>query len=99
MEYNKKHNITPATIRKSKQAIMDQTSVADTGTRVRNYYVEPDLTLAADPVTQYMSKEQLEKLAKQTQAKMEKAAKDLNFTEAAKLRDEMFALQEKINKM
>ena len=43
------------------------------------------------------SKEGIEKLMNQTKSKMEKAAKELNFTEAARLRDEMFALQEKLN--
>lgn len=97
-DYNVKNNIIPTTVRKSKQAIMDQTSVVDTNTRVTNYYIEPELTIAADPVVQYMGKEELEKLMKQTQSKMEKAAKELNFTDAARLRDEMFALQETINK-
>ena len=96
MEYNQQHGITPTTVRKSKQAIMEQTSVADTSSRVKNYYVEPELSIAADPVVRYMDKEGLEKLMKQTQAKMEKAAKELNFIEAAKLRDEMFALQKTI---
>lgn len=96
-DYNVEHGITPQTIRKSKKAIMEQTSVADRGTRTRNYYVEPELTIAADPIVAYMNKEQLEKLVKETRSKMEKAAKELNFTEAARLRDDMFALQEKIN--
>ena len=48
IDYNKKHNIIPTTVRKSKQAIMDQTSVADSGTRSRNYYIEPELTIAAE---------------------------------------------------
>ena len=98
MDYNLKHGITPTTVRKSKEAIMEQTSVADSSNRIRrNYYVEPEHSIAADPLTEYMSKDGLEKLMKQTKAKMEKAAKELNFTEAARLRDEMFALQEKIN--
>ena len=44
--------------------------------------------MAADPVVQYLNKDKLEKLIQQTQKLMEKAAKDLNFMEAARLRDE-----------
>ena len=55
---------------------------------------EESLSIAADPVVQYMGKEQIEKMIKNTRKNMEKAAKDMNFMEAAKLRDEMFALQE-----
>mgnify|MGYP000951876895 CR=1 FL=1 len=64
MDYNLKHGITPTTVRKSKQSIMDQTSVADKGPRTRNYYVEPEVNLAADPVVAYLDKDGLEKLMK-----------------------------------
>ena len=51
------------------------------------------LSLVADPIVQYMNKEQLEKLIATTRKKMEQAAKDTDFLEAARLRDEMFELQ------
>ena len=92
--YNEKHGITPRSIIKSKDAIMQQTSVADSQKVVKNYYVEPDeLNLAADPVMQYSSKDDLEKQVKKTQKDMERAAKDLDFVEAARLRNELMALQ------
>ncbi|MCZ6901130.1 MAG: UvrB/UvrC motif-containing protein, partial [Bacteroidetes bacterium] len=50
-------------------------------------------TVAADPVVAYMGKEEIDKLIQKTQRSMEKAAKDLDFLEAARLRDEMFELK------
>ena len=94
-EYNIKHNITPRTISKSKDAIMGQTKVADSKKSIKKYYSE-DLhteTVAADPVVKYMSKEDLEKLIKKTQKNMEAAARDLDFIQAARYRDELFELQ------
>ena len=52
-----------------------------------------EVSIAADPIIQYMSKEELEKQIKQTQKKMEAAAKELDFVKAAEYRDELFALQ------
>ena len=98
MAYNEKHNITPTTVTKSKEAIMEQTKVADAKKYSSgNYYIEPEKNnLAADPVVSYMTKEELEKQIKQTQKDMEKAAKDLDFIEAARLRDELADLKKLI---
>ena len=94
MAYNLEHNITPTTVLKSKESIMGQTKVADSKKSSRPYYVESDeQTVAADPVVAYMTKEQLGKLQLQTQKAMEKAAKDLDFIEAARLRDEMLEIK------
>lgn len=94
MDYNLKHNIIPTTVLKSKESIMGQTKVADSKKSSRQYYVESDeQTVAADPVVAYMTKEQLTKLQLQTQKAMEKAAKDLDFIEAARLRDEMLEIK------
>ncbi|MBN3584111.1 excinuclease ABC subunit UvrB [Algoriphagus aestuarii] len=90
IEYNKENGITPTTVIKSRDKIMGQTKVADSK-RNAKIYAEPmpgDAVMAADPVVQYLSKEKLEKLIMQTQKQMEKAAKELNFMEAARLRDE-----------
>lgn len=92
--YNEKHNITPKQIVKSLHAIMGQTSVVDQVTGQKAYIGPDHLSLAADPVVKYMNKDQLQKSINQTRKAMEKAAKELNFIEAARLRDEMFALQE-----
>lgn len=93
-EYNKKHGITPTTIGKDKEAIMNQTKVADSKKKPVQAYIEPESTsVAADPVVAYMDANGLQKAINETKRKMEKAAKDLDFMEAAKLRDEMFALE------
>ncbi|MBO0937503.1 excinuclease ABC subunit UvrB [Fibrella sp. HMF5335] len=97
IEYNEANGITPTTILRSRESIMGQTKVADS--KVKQFYVEPEeIRIAADPVVQYMGKTDLEKLAKDTQLRMERAAKDLDFMEAARLRDELFQLREKLKK-
>ncbi len=98
MQYNIDHGITPKTILRSKAEIMERTSIADImGKPTKsngNYYVEPtEINLAADPVMAYMSKPELEKQMKKVQADMEKAAKDLDFIVAARLRDELLGLK------
>lgn len=97
--YNLEHGITPKTVVKSKDEIMKQTRVADSkvGTSNQHFYVEPEeLSMAADPIVQYMSKDQIKKAIEETQKKMLKAAKDMDFMEAARLRDEMFMLQKEL---
>lgn len=99
MAYNTEHGITPKTVLKSREAIMEQTSVADSKPSAKRYYVEPEeVRVAADPVVQYMAKPELEKLIAETQRKMEAAAKELNFLEAARYRDELLQLREKLKK-
>lgn len=73
---------------------MEQTKVADKKSTGRNYYIEEEHSVAADPVVAYMDKNGLQKMISKTQKSMEKAAKELNFMEAAKLRDELKELQE-----
>ncbi|MCE2708235.1 MAG: UvrB/UvrC motif-containing protein [Algoriphagus sp.] len=55
--------------------------------------------MAADPLVQYLSKEKLAKLVQQTQQAMEKAAKELNFMEAARLRDEWQGLKKRLEEL
>lgn len=93
IDYNKLHGITPKTIVRSKESILGQTKVADAKKSTKNYYVESEETsLAADPVVAYLGKDELQKMADRTKKSMEKAAKDLEFMEAAKLRDEYMAI-------
>ncbi len=74
---------------------MGQTSIADS--KIKKMYVEPDeIRIAADPVIQYMGKGELQKLITETQRKMEAAAKDLDFLEAARYRDELVQLKERL---
>jgi excinuclease ABC subunit B len=100
MAYNETHGIVPKTVFKSKEAIMEQTSIADNKPSTKTYYLEPqEVNIAADPVVGYMNKGQLEKLMEETQKKMERAAKELDFLEAARFRDEMMQLKEKIERV
>ncbi|NOT75978.1 MAG: excinuclease ABC subunit UvrB [Cyclobacteriaceae bacterium] len=93
-EYNIANGITPQTIIRSKDSILGQTKVADSKKSFKKYYVENEETsLAADPVMAYLSKEELTKMVDQTRKAMEKAAKELEFMDAARLRDEFLALQ------
>jgi excinuclease ABC subunit B len=98
LEYNKKNNIIPQTIIKTRDAILEQTKVADSKKSAKNYYVPQEINMAADPVVAYMEKPELEKLVKRTQKQMEAAAKDLDFIEAARLRDEYFSLKKLLDK-
>lgn len=93
--YNEEYGITPRTVKKSKEAIMEQTSVADSKKTARpKPYIETETAdIAADPVVAYMDKDGIEKMIEKTKKSMEKAAKDLDFMEAARLRDEMLALE------
>ena len=94
MEYNIEHGITPKTILKSRESIMGQTKVADSRKAPTKAYTGPSETsVAADPVVAYMAKPELEKLIQTTQKSMEKAAKELDFIEAARLRDELSQLK------
>lgn len=98
LDYNKKNNITPVTITKSKESILSQTKVADSKKSARKYYIETEEpSLAADPVVAYLGKDELTKMADRTRKAMEKAAKELEFIEAARLRDEYLAIQKLIN--
>jgi excinuclease ABC subunit B len=96
VEYNKANGIEPQTVKKSKASILEQTKVADSKKAGKKYYVEQDRpTLAADPLMEYLNEDQLKSLLDQTRRKMERAAKDLDFMEAARLRDELFELEKK----
>ncbi len=94
IQYNTDHGITPTTVGKSRAEIMEQTSVVDFKGGVQKAYVEADsVTLAADPIVNYMTKVDLKKSIENTRKEMVAAAKDMDFLLAAKLRDEMFALE------
>jgi len=96
-EYNIQHDITPTTVIKSKEEIFGQTKVADSKKGVRKIYFENENTsVAADPVVQYMDKDQLSKMIIQTQKKMEKAARELDFIQAAQFRDELAELKKMV---
>ncbi len=94
LKYNYEHNIIPTAIKKSKEAIIGQTSVADTGKTEPHAYVESEkVSLAADPVVKYMKEKDLIEVIKKTKKDMNKAASELDFIEAARLRDEIKELE------
>lgn len=102
--YNIKHNITPQTVTKSKEQIMAQGSVLDVKgyDPSRPYALQPDedlVTIAAQEQDTYNTIPKMEKAIAKTKKEMEKAARDLDFMEAARLRDEMFQMQKKLEEM
>lgn len=97
-EYNALHGIVPHTINKSKEDIFKSTSVADNRKQDPVPYEETEKDqMAADPILDYMSKDDLQKALLQTEKKMLKAAKETEYMEAARLRDELESIKEKIN--
>lgn len=94
-EYNEKHAIIPTQIKKSTQQHLKSNSSTQTEEN-NSYQIKEGQSIAADPVVAYMSHTQLEKTIEKTKKEMERAAKKLEFIEAARLRDELFALQEKL---
>lgn len=88
IKHNVDHNITPQQIHKSTDSALSQ--------KAKPYIEEEHINLVADPVIQYLGKPQLEKILQQTKVAMKKAAKELDFIEAARLRDEMFKLEERL---
>jgi excinuclease ABC subunit B len=92
--YNAQHGIIPTTVLKSREEIIKQSSVLEIkGGKVQYEEDDNKITVAADPVVQYMSKEQLLKAVEEAKRLMKKAAKDTDFMSAAQYRDEMFALK------
>jgi excinuclease ABC subunit B len=101
IQYNIEHNITPTTIFKSIEQIMGQTSVLDIkGTTDSPYAIDDSInTIAAEDQVEYKTIPQMEKAISQIKRLMEKAAKDMDFMEAARLRDEMFRMQKELQEM
>ena len=104
IEYNAEHHIIPSTIKKSKEHVFAQTSVLDIkGYDPRNpYALAPDdevVAVAAEEQEEYKTIPQMEKGIARVKKEMERAARDLDFMEAARLRDEMFAMQKKLVEM
>ena len=94
INYNQANNIVPSQIVKSMSDILRQTAVAGTrGTFPKAYVEKESVNIAADPVINYMTKEKLQKLIAKTRKSMESAVKELDFLEAARYRDELFALE------
>jgi excinuclease ABC subunit B len=97
LDYNQKNAITPKQVVKALTSIMGDRSIAETGAydakKPRPYVESETTTIAAEPVIKYMTRKDIEKTVEQTKRNMQKAAKELDFIEAARLRDEMYALE------
>lgn len=95
--YNLEHGIVPKTVGKTREEIIEQTSVLEVSEKHKERakaYVEVDeVSIAADPVVQYMTKAELQKVLDKSKKDMQKAAKDMDFLLAARLRDEMYAVE------
>ena len=100
--YNIEHSITPRTVNKSKEQVFAQTSVLE----IKGYNPDSDkavegtpVTIAAEEQENYQTIPQVQKALGKVKKEMEKAAKDLDFMEAARLRDQMFTIQKKLEEM
>ncbi len=85
--YNVENNITPTALNKSLDSVLSKNSVS-------TYHFEKEELRAAEPDLEYLTKDQIEKMIREKRKAMEKAAKELDFMQAAKLRDEIKVLQE-----
>jgi len=93
--YNAQHGITPQQIIKNTQSTLVKTEIKIESSA----YVEKEkMNIAADPVIQYMTKKDLEKLIAKTKKAMLEAAKKLEFLDAAQYRDELIKLEEQLKK-
>ncbi len=88
MSYNKENNLTPTALKKNLDSALAKNSVS-------TYHFQKEELRAAEPDLKYITEDQKEKLIREKRKAMERAAKELNFMEAAKLRDEIKMLQEK----
>ena len=105
LAYNEAHHITPKAIRKAYNQVLSKQNAADVKepapkkekTPYIDEYSAPRISVAADPLVPYMNKEQLKKSIENTRFQMLAAAKEMDFLEAARLRDEMLKLEDLYN--
>ena len=95
--YNKKHNISPKAIIKSIDAIMGQTAVASAHIVEKEYQSKIKAGIAADPVVRYMTSKEILLAIEKNKKDMQAAVKELDFIDAARLRDENKVLEELLN--
>lgn len=99
IEYNYKNGITPTQAGRKMLLQPNESGVEVTvnGKLVRTYIEPEGFDVAADPVVQYMSKDELKKQIAKLKTAMLKASKEMDFMEAARLRDEMFGLEKMLS--
>lgn len=95
-EYNKANGITPKQIIKNSKSILDGKDIEIRDKKGNNAYIEEQHKVKMDPLTKELSPEQLKDLIEQARKKMMKAAKNLDFTEAAEYRDEMLSYEDRL---
>ncbi len=99
--YNYEHSITPTTIIKGKESIMEQAGLGDSrSTKAKIYLANTEAenaSIAAESAAEYKTVPMLEEEIKRSKKAMEKAAKEMDFIEAARLRDYIQALQKMLN--
>ena len=94
--YNEAHNITPTqVVSKRTNALSQEGYVTTKSSAQSEAYVEEEIAVAS-PVAEYLTQDKLPDLIEQVRKQMYAAAKELNFVEAARLRDEMYALQSRL---
>jgi excinuclease ABC subunit B len=100
MAYNTQHGITPTSVLKSKEQILKETSVADVKKHTEQLAYDQAMAdmAVADPVFEYMGKSELEKAIKETERSMQRAAKEMEFIEAARYRDQIEQLKQQLKK-
>jgi excinuclease ABC subunit B len=100
IDYNEAHGLVPTALNKSKEKIMESTMVADgeSALKTLRYEQSQEVALAAEDRPQYSNPVDIEKQLKATKKAMEKAAKELDFIEAARLRDQLFDLEKQLKK-
>ncbi|MEZ5054742.1 MAG: excinuclease ABC subunit UvrB [Chitinophagales bacterium] len=100
--YNIEHHITPKTVFRSKEEILQRASILDirqtseTKTEKKQREHDESMTVAAEEQTEYLTVAQIEKKIAQLKKAMQKASQQMDFMEAARLRDEMFKWQERL---
>ena len=97
LAYNEANGITPKQIRKMRSTALLGAGAdkEDSKLATSKAYIEPEkISIAADPVVQYMSKPQMEKAIERVRKQMQEAAKKLEFIEAAQYRDELLRLED-----
>ena len=98
LAYNEAHGITPKQIKRAyNNILLEKTENENNASKTKAYTDAPEqMYAAADPIVQYMSKEQLQKSINRTRKLMQEAAKKLDFIEAAQYRDELLRLEEQL---
>ncbi|MEM6770294.1 MAG: helicase-related protein, partial [Bacteroidota bacterium] len=98
LDYNEANGIVPQTLAKSREEILERKTILDIrGKKAKKAYVERvEISSAADPILNTMTKDQIEIAIKEAERKMKDAAKELDFMTAASYRDEVFALKARL---